>query len=327
MSETSFWNERPVLVTGGGGYIGGWLVKGLLDRGARVVCLLRDGVPHDSLVLHGIAERVYVVRGDVCDLSVVERAINEYDVDAVFHLAAQSQVGTANRSPLSTFESNIRGSWVVLEAARTSSTVTRMAIASSDKAYGSADKLPYDEDFPLNGRYPYDASKSCTDIIAQTYAHTYETPVAITRCANVYGGGDLNFKRIVPDTIRHLIAGSAPIIRSDGTFLRDYLFVEDAVAAYLRLAERASDPDIRGQAYNFGTGKPVSVLDVVNTLIAIHGKQIEPVILDQAKAEIHSQYLDCTRAKTVLDWTATHDLEAGLRKSYEWYADYFRKNA
>lgn len=324
MSDDSFWVERPVFVTGGGGYVGSWLVKGLLDCGAEVICLLRDGVPQNNLKLLDIEDQIVRVTGDICNDALIERAINEYEADTVFHLAAQSLVGTANRSPVGTFESNIRGTWTVLDAARRVSTVTRVVVASSDKAYGSAPTLPYNEDFPMSGLHPYDASKSCTDIIARTYAHTYDLPVTVTRCANIYGGGDLNFNRIVPDTIKHLVEGRAPVIRSDGTFLRDYLYVEDAVHAYLRLAERTADTDVRGLAFNIGIGKPISVLDVVNTLIAIHGTNVEPVIQNRAKAEIHSQYLDCTRATELLGWAPQNDLQAGLKKAYDWYAAYLK---
>ncbi len=319
---TFSWRDRPVFVTGGGGYLGSWLVKGLLDHGARVVCLLRDSVPKNNLQLLGIADRVFVVHGDLCDADLIERTLNEYEIDTVFHLAAQSLVGTANRSPVGTFDTNIRGTWTVLEAARRISTVERTVVASSDKAYGSADSLPYRESFPMRGLHPYDASKSCTDIIARTYAHTYDMAVTVTRCANIYGGGDLNFNRIVPETIKHLVEGRSPVIRSDGTFQRDYLFVEDAVAAYLCLAERTADDDVRGRAFNFGAGEPRSVLEVVGALIDIHGRPCEPVILNQAKAEIHSQYLDCTRAGDILGWKPTHDLKTGLEKTYRWYADY-----
>lgn len=316
---SGFWSGRPVLVTGGGGFLGSWLVKALVDEGAQVVCLLRDGVPESGLTMLGVADRVHVVRGDIIDYATVERAINEHDVDTVFHLAAQALVGTANRSPLSTFETNIKGTWVVLEAARVLPTVTRTVVASSDKAYGSAPDLPYREDHPMAGLHPYDASKSCTDILARTYAHTWKMPVTVTRCGNLYGGGDMNWNRIVPDTIRALWEGRPPVVRSDGTFERDYLYVEDAAAGYMRLAERTPDPDVRGKAFNLGLGRPVTVLEVVDRLIAIHGSDLRPQILNQAKAEIHSQYLDCTQARELLGWTPAHDLDAGLRAAWTWY--------
>ena len=323
---SDFWSGRPVLVTGGGGFLGSWLVKHLVDRGAQVVCLLRDTVPESGLQMVGVADRVHVVRGDIVDFPTVERAINEYEVDTVFHLAAQALVGTANRSPLSTFETNIKGTWVVLEAARTIPTVTRTVVASSDKAYGSAPDLPYREDHPMAGLHPYDASKSCTDILARTYAHTWKMPVTVTRCGNLYGGGDMNWNRIVPDTIKALWEGRAPVVRSDGTFERDYLYVEDAVEGYMRLAERTADPDVAGRAFNLGLGRPVTVLEVVDRLIAIHGADVRPEILNQAKAEIHSQYLDCSLARELLDWTPAHGLEGGLREAWTWYTGWLERH-
>ena len=317
---TSFWKDRSVFLTGGGGFVGGWLAKALVDKGARVVCLLRDDVSDCVLRLQGTYDRVSKVRGDICDYATIERAINEYEADTVFHLAAQALVSTANRSPLGTFDANIRGSWNVLEAARTVGTVTRTVVASSDKAYGAHDTLPYKEDFAMQGLHPYDASKSCTDILARTYAHTWGMPVSVTRCGNIYGGGDLNWNRIVPDTIQALLKGSPPMVRSDGTFLRDYLYVEDAADAYMTLAEATHRDDVKGRAFNFGLGHPVSVLDIVRQLVEIHGENLEPVILNQASGEIRDQYQDCSLAAEVLNWKPTHDLEAGLRKSYDWYS-------
>jgi CDP-glucose 4,6-dehydratase len=319
------WQGRPVFVTGGGGFLGGWLVKALVDRGAHVVCLLRDGVPGNNLELLGLDRRVVIVRGDICDPACIERSLAEYDIDAVFHLAAQPLVGTALRAPAATMEINVRGTWVVLDAIRNASTVTRTVVASSDKAYGAHEQLPYDEDFKLNALNPYDASKACADILARTYATTYELPITVTRCGNLYGGGDLNWNRIVPDTIKALVEGRAPVIRSDGKFVRDYLYVEDAADGYLRLAERTADVDVRAQAFNLSTGQRASVLEVVDALIAIHGKPVAPQILNVAKAEIREQHLDSKKAERVLGWRAAHDLAAGLRKSYDWYTQYLRE--
>jgi CDP-glucose 4,6-dehydratase len=274
------------------------------------------------LTMLDIADQVHIVRGDIVNYSDVERAINEYDAKTVFHLAAQALVGIANRSPLSTFESNIKGSWNVLEAARVIDTVEETIVASSDKAYGDQPVLPYTEDASMNGLHPYDASKSCTDILARTYAHTWNMPVTVTRCGNLYGGGDLNWNRIVPDTIQALVRQQSPQIRSDGKFMRDYLYVEDAAEAYMCLAEQTAREDVRGRAFNFGLGRPVPVLEVVNELCEIHGERIEPTILNQAAGEIRDQYLDCNLAKEVLGWEPRHDLTAGLTKAYEWYTDY-----
>jgi CDP-glucose 4,6-dehydratase len=322
MSKEFSWQGRPVFVTGGGGFLGGWLVKALVDRGAQVVCLLRDGVPGNNLELLGLERKVITVRGDICDPACMERALAEYEIDSVFHLAAQPLVGTALRAPAATMEINIRGTWVVLDAIRRTPTVTRTVVASSDKAYGAHEKLPYDEDFKLNALNPYDASKACADILARTYATTYELPMTVTRCGNLYGGGDLNWNRIVPDTIKALIEDRAPVIRSDGKFVRDYLYVEDAAEGYLRLAERTADADVRGQAFNISTGERATVLEVVGKLIEIHGKNIEPQILDTAKAEIREQHLDSAKALRVLGFRTKHDLGAGLKKSYDWYSRY-----
>lgn len=325
MTKDFDWSGRPVFMTGAGGFLGAWLAKALLERNARVVCLIRDGVPNNLLAMLGIADQVHIVRGDIVDYPVVERAINEYEVKTVFHLAAQPLVGTANRSPMSTFETNIKGSWNVLEAARVIDTVEQSVIASSDKAYGTQPVLPYKEDASMNGLHPYDASKSCTDILARTYGHTWDMPVTVTRCGNLYGGGDLNWNRIVPDTIQALVRGRSPVIRSDGKFMRDYLYVEDAAEAYITLAEQTTRADVRGQAFNFGLGRPVSVLEIVNELCDIHGERIEPTILNQAKGEIRDQYLDSTLAEAVLGWTPRHDLSQGLEKAYVWYRDYLKK--
>ncbi len=320
MRSEFVWKDRPVFMTGGGGFLGGWLVKALVERGARVVCLLRDEIPNRLLEKLGVGNRISKVRGDVCDFHTVERSINEYNIDTVFHLAAQPLVGTANRSPMSTFETNIRGTWNLLEAARRARTVTRTVVASSDKAYGTHGSLPYREDFAMQGLHPYDASKSCTDLIARTYAHTWAMPLTVTRCSNLYGGGDRNWNRIVPDTIRALVRDERPVIRSDGRFVRDYLYVEDAADAYLTLAQVTPRDEVRGRAFNFGLGRPVQVLEVVEELVKIHGGGKEPKILNQAKGEIQDQYLDCTLANELLGWRPKHDLAAGLRKSYAWYS-------
>jgi len=317
----SFWRGRSVLVTGATGLLGSWLVKALIGKGADVVCLVRDWVPESELVRSGDLGRVRVVRGELCDLELLLRALNEHEVDSVFHLGAQTIVGTAARSPLSTFESNIRGTWLLMEACRLlQPRVQRVVVASSDKAYGPQDVLPYTEGTPLSGRFPYDVSKSCTDLISLSYHASYGLPVAITRCGNLYGGGDLNWNRIVPGTIRSALLGERPIVRSDGSFVRDYFYVRDAVDAYLLLAENVPSDGVTGRAFNFGNEAPVTVLEIVRQVLAAVGRpDLEPVVLNEASGEIPAQYLDCTRARETLDWAPGFDLDAGLAETVEWY--------
>jgi len=319
----SFWLDRPVFVTGCPGFLGSWLAIALIEAGAAVVGLIRDEVPFSHLRRCGYQDRIAVVRGDVTNYKLVERALNEYEIDTVFHLAAQTIVTIANRAPLSTFEANIKGTWTVLEAARRSPRVTRVAVASSDKAYGRHEKLPYAEDAPLLGCYPYDVSKACADLIARAYVATYDLPVAVTRCANLYGGGDLNWNRIVPGTIRSALRGERPIVRSDGTLLRDYLYVQDAVHAYLTLAEHLDEPEVRGEAFNFGMDNPKSVLKIVEAIIAVsEHPELEPVVLGDAPHEIQAQYLDSTKARRMLGWTPYYSLEEGLRETLRWYREF-----
>lgn len=321
---SQFWKDRNVFVTGASGLLGSWMSRALADRGAHVVVLMRDVVPRSELVLSGTVDRVTQVHGDLGDYFPVLRAINEYEVETVFHLGAQTIVGTAARSPLSTFESNIRGTWHVLEACRScAKLVKRVVVASSDKAYGSHSKLPYNEDAPLQGRFPYDASKSCADLLALSYYETYRLPVGITRCGNLFGGGDLNWSRIVPGTIRSALRGERPIIRSDGKFVRDYFYVEDAAEAYLHFAEQLDRPELHGQAFNFGNEKPVTVLEVVQKILSVIGAlELEPVILNEASHEIREQYLDCAKARRLLDWRPRFSSEDGLRRTVEWYRAY-----
>jgi CDP-glucose 4,6-dehydratase len=319
-----FWKDRNVFVTGATGLLGSWLTRQLVDAGSSVTILERDTVPQCHLTLSGAIERVNIVHGDLCDYFTVLRAINEYEVEAVFHLGAQTIVGTAARSALSTFESNIRGTWNVLEACRVcSKLVRRVIVASSDKAYGAHRKLPYTEDTPLEGRFPYDASKSCADLLALCYFETFRLPVGITRCGNLYGGGDLNFSRIVPGTIRSALAGEQPIVRSDGKFVRDYFYVEDAVAAYIHLAEQLDRPELHGQAFNFGTETPMTVLEVVDHILKVtDARELKPVILNEACHEIREQYLDCAKARTLLGWKARYSLDAGLERTVAWYRSF-----
>jgi CDP-glucose 4,6-dehydratase len=320
----NFWTDRPTLVTGGTGLVGSWLVRRLVEQGASVVCLVRDWVPQSELVRTGTLERVNVVRGDVRNQGVLERAIGEYEVDTVIHLAAQTIVGIANRNPVSTFESNIQGTWALLEACRRSPLVKQVVIASSDKAYGDQENLPYREDAPLQGRNPYDVSKSASDLIAQTYASAYGLPVAITRCGNFYGGGDLNWNRIVPGTIRSVIRNQRPVIRSDGTFIRDYFYVEDGAAAYMLLAEQlAARPAIRGQAYNFSNEIQITVRDLACRILDRMGSTLELDIRNEATNEIRHQYLAADKAKQDLGWKPLFTLDQGLDRTISWYRDFF----
>jgi CDP-glucose 4,6-dehydratase len=318
-----FWRDRPTLVTGGSGLLGSWLVERLLQLEADVVCLLRDWVPRSELVRRNHLERVAVVRGDVRDQDLMERALGEYEIRTVFHLAAQTTVGVANRNPVSTFDANIRGTWSLLEACRRSPLVAQILVASSDKAYGAHPKLPYTEDAPLQGRHPYDVSKSCADLIAQSYAVSYRTPVAVVRCGNLYGGGDLNWNRLIPGTIRSVLRGETPIIRSDGTCVRDYLYVEDGVSAYVQLAEALADRrELTGEAFNFGHNRPLSVRAVAEMLLALMKRaDLGLDVRNEATNEIPDQYLDATKARTVLGWTPSCTVEQGLERTIHWYTE------
>ena len=329
MEVNSFWEGRNVFITGASGLLGSWLTEEVVRRGARVTCLVRDWVPDSRLMEPEALARVRMVRGELEDYACLLRALNEYEIDTVFHLGAQTIVGTAARSALSTFESNIRGTWNLLEACKAcSKLIQRVIVASSDKAYGSHDILPYTEDSPLQGRFPYDVSKSCTDLISFSYFHTYRTPVAVTRCGNLFGGGDLNFNRLIPGTIRSALLNEKPIIRSDGTFIRDYFYVRDAVDAYLQLAERLPEDQFVGQAFNFGTETPLSVLDLVGRILALMGKtHLEPRILNEASHEIPKQYLDCAKARRMMGWRPSFTMDDGLLEAAEWYQEWLTRNA
>jgi CDP-glucose 4,6-dehydratase len=323
--EANFWRDRSVFVTGATGMLGGWLVSRLHANGALVVCLIRDWVPQRELVRSGLIEKVNVVRGEVEDRDLLERTLGEYEVEIVFHLAAQAIVMIANRNPISTLETNIRGTWNLLEASRRSPKVRAIALASSDKAYGDQPALPYSEDMPLQGRYPYDVSKTCADLIAQSYAKTFNLPIAITRCGNFYGGGDLNWNRVVPGTIRSVIRGQRPVIRSDGKYVRDYFYVEDAAAAYMLLAESlARRPELIGQAFNFSNENQISVLDLVNLILRKMNSNLTPEIENQATNEIRHQYLSSERARSVLKWAPEFTLEQGLERTIAWYQEVLR---
>jgi len=320
----SFWQNRNVYVTGATGFLGSWVVSELNNLGANVVGLVRDvsKTAKDGLIQN--SELSHIVFGQLEDHEVQLRAINEYEVETVFHLGAQPIVGTANRNPRSTFEANIRGTWNVLEACRSVSTVKQVVIASSDKAYGAQPVLPYDESMPLQGNHPYDVSKSCTDLIAQTYHNTYGVPVCITRCGNFFGGGDLNFNRIVPGTIRSALDGKAPVIRSDGTLIRDYVYVRDVALFYLYLAEAMQDDDVHGHAFNYSTESQLSVLDITQTILKAMGSEdLEPVILNEASGEIPHQYLSMAKAREMLSWTPHYSIEDAMVETVDWYKAYF----
>ena len=319
-----FWRDRPVLVTGGTGLLGSWLTKKLVTLGSDVVCLVRDWIPQNELVRSRCIEQVRVVRGNVQDMRLLERILGEYEIDTAFHLAAQTIVPIANRNPISTLETNIRGTWNLLEASRRSPTVRQVIVASSDKAYGEHKTLPYTEEHSLQGRHPYDVSKSCTDLIAQSYAATFGLPIAITRCGNFYGGGDLNWNRIVPGTIRSILRGQRPIVRSDGQYIRDYFYVEDAVAANILLAERLAETrSISGKAVNFSYERPLSVLEMVRLILGLMHSDLQPSIRNEETSEIRNQYLSAEMAKTILGWKPTYTLEEGLSRTIEWYDKLF----
>ena len=324
--DLDFWKYKNVFVTGATGLLGSWLIEELLKQSANIVCLVRDWVPGSRLITSGFLDRTNVVRGDLEDYPLLLRTLNEYEIDSVFHLGAQTIVGVSSRSAISTFEANIRGTWNLLEACKTcSAVIRRVIVASSDKAYGIHEILPYTEETPLQGRFPYDVSKSCADLIALSYFHTYHIPITITRCGNLFGGGDLNFNRLVPGTIRAAILNEIPIIRSDGKYVRDFFYVDDAVNAYLALAEKLPDEKFIGQAFNFGTETPVSVIDMVNLILRLMGKlHLEPKILNIAKNEIHNQYLDCSKAKSLLNWQKKYTLEEALQETINWYRDYLQ---
>ena len=323
MSENNYWSGKNVFVTGADGFIGSWVAKELVEQKAKVTILVRDLKLGLGFDLHGLREKITIVKGDLVDLQVLQRALNEYEIDSVFHIAGQAIVGIANKSPLSTFESNIKGTWNILEACRLQTAVKRIVVASSDKAYGVQKELPYTENSPLLGLYPYDASKACTDILARSYFTTYGLPVAVTRNANTYGGGDLNFSRIIPDAIISLIEGKKFKIRSDGTPERDYMYVKDAVKGYLTLGAALDRKEIQGQAYNFGTETPVKVVDLFDKIAKLLGKPEEKAqILGQAKNEIDRQYLSTSKAKKDLNWEPKYSLEKGLKETIEWYKNY-----
>jgi CDP-glucose 4,6-dehydratase len=324
---TEYWSDKRVFVTGATGLVGSWLTRALLEKGAYVVILLRDFDPQSELIRSKDFMRVNAVSGSLENYGAIERAINEHEIDTVFHIGAQTIVGTALRNPMPTFEANIRGTYHLLDACRVHhSLVKRIVVASSDKAYGTGSVLPYTEEMPLAGQHPYDVSKSCTDLLAHTYHHTYGLPTVIARCGNIYGGGDLNWSRIIPGTIRAFWQNSNPVLRSDGKFTRDYVYVKDAVDAYLAMAEALDRSGIAGQAFNFGPSKPLSVLEIVTALQELmQVDHLKAVILDQAKGEIRNQFLCSKKAKELLQWEPRYSLVQGLQETIDWYLQFFKQ--
>ncbi len=320
----AFWLDRPTFVTGGTGLVGGWLVRRLIDAGADVVCLVRDWVPQSELVHEKLIDHIKVVRGDIRDREIIERTLGEYEIDTVIHLAAQTIVTIANRNPISTFETNIAGTWNLLEFCRRSPSVKQVVTASSDKAYGDQEKLPYNETTPLQGQHPYDVSKSAADLIANTYAVSFALPVAVTRCGNFYGGGDLNWNRIIPGTIRSILRRQNPVIRSDGKYIRDYFYVEDGAAAYMLLAEKLADnPNLKGEAFNFSNEIQVTVSEIVKRILKLMNSNLEPEIRNEVQNEIRHQYLSAEKARRLLNWHPLFSLDEGLKKTIDWYRKFF----
>lgn len=324
---SNFWTDKKVFITGATGLLGSWLTKRLINEKAKVFALVRDFDPQSELIRSEDYKKISIINGELQDFPTMERAIASNEIEYVFHVAAQAIVGTAYINPLEAFESNIRGTYNLLEACRRfSQNIKGIIVASSDKAYGSSKELPYHEGMPLKGIYPYEVSKSCADLIADSYFQTYNLPIAVSRCGNIYGGADFNWSRIIPGTIKSLFDAQAPIIRSDGKFLRDYLFVEDVVSAYLLLAENLHRKEIQGQAFNFAPGKPYSVIEIVEQLQKIMDKKhLSPVILNSCKGEIKDQYLESSKAKKLLKWSPIFSLDKGLKETVKWYEKYFAR--
>lgn len=321
--NSEFWKDRNVFITGCTGLLGSWLTKKLVKNGANVIGLIRDLVPKSNLKWSGFQDEIVTVRGEIEDYFVLERILNEYEIETVFHLAAQTIVTIANRNPLSTFEANIKGTWNLLEASRRSPMVERIVLASSDKAYGSQENLPYDEKTALKGTHPYDVSKSCADLLCGSYYQTYGLPVCVTRCGNFYGGGDLNFNRIVPGTILSVTQDKEPIIRSNGQMVRDYFYIEDGAEAYMLLAEKMTKK-IHGEAFNFSNEQPMTVLEIVNTILDAMKSDLNPVILNESTNEIEKQYLSAKKANEILGWKPQYSMDEGLERTIPWYQNFLR---
>lgn len=331
MQYSRKWEGKRVFITGGTGLLGSHLTRILHEQGAEVVALVRDSVPKSLFYspksewqLH---QKVTSIRGSVEDFFLMERILNEYEIDTVFHLAAQTIVGTANRNPLATFKANIEGTWNILEAARLhQKKIKRVIIASSDKAYGNLKGEFYDESFPLAGEHPYDVSKSCADLISYTYFKSYQLPVAVTRCGNFFGPGDLNFNRIVPGTVRDILQNRSPVIRSNGQFIRDYIYAVDGAYAYMTLAEAMmSEGKFAGEAFNFSYGLRLTVIDLVSKILAFMKREdLAPTVLNEANNEIPVQSLNSDKAKNLLGWRPQFGFDEGLKATIDWYREFFR---
>lgn len=323
MGLSDAWAQRRVLVTGATGLLGGWLVRELVASKADVVAIVRDSVPDSFLEAEDLWSKISVCRGDVTDGACVRRVLAEYEIETVFHLAAQTIVPIANKSPLSTFVTNIAGTWTVLEEARLGGRDPEIVVASSDKAYGPSEKLPYREDYPLRGSTPYEVSKSCADLIAQAYATTWGCNVCVVRCGNMFGPGDRHFNRLVPGVVRDVLSGRRPVLRSDGSPVRDYIYVQDAARGYLLLAQAMwSDASLRGQAFNFSLEQPVSALELVKCILEVMGSNLEPDVQGVAKSELLEQYLDSSAARSRLGWQAKVTLREGLERTVAWYREH-----
>lgn len=317
--KMDFWSRKRVFITGATGLLGSAVKKVLAEKGAFIVALMRDRVPYSALDYEGLT----VVSGELLDPYLIERVLNEYEIDTIFHLGAQTIVGVANTSPISTFSSNIRGTWNILEAARHLPRIERIIVASSDKAYGESKDLPYTEEHPLRGIHPYDCSKSCADLLAQSYIHTYNLPIGITRCGNIYGGGDMNLSRLIPGTIVSLLLGERPLIRSDGCPKRDYIYVEDVADAFILLAQNLNREDVKGEAFNFSTETPLTVLEITQKLLKIIKREdLPPMVLAEARGEIEDQYLSCKKAKDKLSFKPKFSIDEGLERTADWYKEH-----
>lgn len=322
-----YWQDRRVFVTGASGLLGGWLVEALLKRKADVLVLLRDWAPHSRLIASDLLTRTKIVRGDLSSLKKLSAALSENEIQNVFHLAAQTLVPVANRNPISTFESNVAGTWNLLEACRQVQSVSSIVVASSDKAYGESEKLPYQEDMPLQPIFPYDVSKACADLISISYAKSVGLPVAVTRFGNLFGGGDLNWNRLIPGTIRSIVRKQSPMIRSDGSLIRDYVYVKDAVNGYLNLSEALDHKaELRGEVFNFSSGETKTALELASTLLKLKKSELKPTVLGNNTGEIRAQTLDSTKALKLLKWKPKYSLEEGLRETLDWYSNYFARS-
>lgn len=317
-----FWRHRNVFITGGTGLLGFWIIKYLVKADANLTILARNS----SLLSKDINNsKVKVVKGKVEDFTAISRILKENKIDTVLHFAAQTIAPIANSSPLSTFETNIKGTWTVLEACRHSSLVKYIVVASSDKAYGDSNILPYTEDTPLNGKQPYDVSKSCADLLAQSYYKSYGLPICITRCGNLFGGADLNFNRIFPSVIKAVLSNQQPVLRSDGSFIRDFFYVEDAAIGVVKLVEVMSKKPIMGEAFNFSNEKPVAVIDMVNIILKRMKSDFTPKILNGSRNEINKQYLSARKSRDLLGWKPSFTLNQGIDRTIAWYKDYLNK--